>query len=463
MEENDPPVDTVSHVMEDDGDKMVTTQEHDLLSARKTAGSPKTRQGRPAALVKFGSAVVPVYRTTSGNRVRFMISYHRDGKRMRQIFATLEAAKKEALLVAQRIQAGMQHVTDMKPHDRDAYVTAKEMLEKLGIPLVAAVEDYVRSRKIAGTESLASMATDYSQHFGKVTRRATVPEVVAHLLESKKQDGASGRHLAQLKSVLNRFAAAHPGLILDVTAPDIDAWLRGFEVSLSSRNSMLVYVKLLFSFALTHNYLPEGKATAAEQLRKVKAQAGEVEIYTPGQFQQILHAAPPHLIPLLAIGGFTGIRMAELARLDWNAIDLDRRHIEVRAGQAKTASRRLIPIPDNLVAWLTPLPRQGKVIASGQFQKEVSALARALEIGWPHNVLRHSFISYRIAKVKSADQVALEAGNSPTIIFKHYRELTTEDQADKWFAILPKVGQWENTISYNRQTRTVTLPVGNDI
>jgi hypothetical protein len=62
--------------------------------------------------------------------------------------------------------------------------------------------------------------------------------------------------------------------------------------------------------------------------------------------------------------------------------------------------------------------------------------------------------------MKSADQVALEAGNSPTIIFKHYRELTTEDQADAWFGILPKDGQWENTISYNRQTRKVTLPVG---
>jgi hypothetical protein len=167
MEEDGPPVDTVSHVMEDAGDKMVTTQELDLLSDQKAAVKPKARKGKPAALVKFGSAVVPVYRTTSGSRVRFMISYHRDGKRLRQIFASLDAAKKEAQLVAQRIQAGMQHVTDMKPHDRDAYVTAKEMLANLGIPLVAAVEDYVRSRKIAGTESLAAMANDYSQHFGK--------------------------------------------------------------------------------------------------------------------------------------------------------------------------------------------------------------------------------------------------------------------------------------------------------
>jgi len=81
----------------------------------------------------------------------------------------------------------------------------------------------------------------------------------------------------------------------------------------------------------------------------------------------------------------------------------------------------------------------------------VSALAKALGIEWPRNVLRHSFISYRIAKVKSADQVALEAGNSPSIIFKHYRELTTEDQADSWFGIMPKDGQWENNLTVDRK------------
>jgi hypothetical protein len=111
---------------------------------------------------------------------------------------------------------------------------------------------------------------------------------------------------------------------------------------------------------------------------------------------------------------------------------------DLRAGQAKTASRRLIPIPDNLHAWLSPLPRDGQVLTSTQLQREVSALARDLGIQWPHNVLRHSFISYRIAMVKSVDQVALEAGNSASIIFKHYRELTSDEQADEWFQIVPQ-------------------------
>ena len=35
---------------------------------------------------------------------------------------------------------------------------------------------------------------------------------------------------------------------------------------------------------------------------------------------------------------------------------------QFRAKQAKTASRRIIPVTDNLRAWLAPFPRQGKVV-----------------------------------------------------------------------------------------------------
>jgi integrase len=173
--------------------------------------------------------------------------------------------------------------------------------------------------------------------------------------------------------------------------------------------------------------------------------------------KKVLHNAPPSLVPIFAIAAFAGIRMAEIDRLDWSAIDLDRRIIELRAGQTKTASRRVIPISDNLYAWLAPLPRIGKVVLNATQHVDMSRLSRALGIEWPPNVLRHSFISYRIAIVQSADQVALEAGNSASIIFKHYRELTTPDVAEKWFSILPKDGQWNNTLRYDRKKRRVIL------
>ena len=57
---------------------------------------------------------------------------------------------------------------------------------------------------------------------------------------------------------------------------------------------------------------------------------------------------------------------------------------------------------------------------------------------WQHNGLRHSFISYRVATVSNVAQVALEAGNSPAIIFRNYRELVTPQDAKAWFAITPE-------------------------
>ena len=153
--------------------------------------------------------------------------------------------------------------------------------------------------------------------------------------------------------------------------------------------------------------------------------------------ERLLRAAPSNLMAVLTIGGFAGLRAAEIARLDWNAVDLERKIIELRAGQAKTASRRIIPITDNLAAWLSLLDREGPVVPDRNVFPQLTALARKLGVGWPHNALRHSYISYRIAVVQNAAQVALEAGNSPAMIFKHYRELVTKDEADKWFGIMP--------------------------
>jgi hypothetical protein len=70
---------------------------------------------------------------------------------LRQTFKDLAAAKKEAMFVAQRIQSGTQHVTDLKPHERDSYKNAVELLDSLGVPLVAVVEDYVQARKLRAT------------------------------------------------------------------------------------------------------------------------------------------------------------------------------------------------------------------------------------------------------------------------------------------------------------------------
>ena len=56
---------------------------------------------------------------------------------------------------------------------------------------------------------------------------------------------------------------------------------------------------------------------------------------------------------------------------------------------------------------------------------------------WKANALRHSYISYRLADVQDTNRVALEAGNSPRMIFQHYRELCTPADAHTWFLLTP--------------------------
>ncbi len=57
---------------------------------------------------------------------------------------------------------------------------------------------------------------------------------------------------------------------------------------------------------------------------------------------------------------------------------------------------------------------------------------------WKHNALRHSFISYRVADNQNVARVALEAGNSPRMVFSNYRELVRPVDAKKWFDIRPE-------------------------
>jgi len=80
-------------------------------------------------------------------------------------------------------------------------------------------------------------------------------------------------------------------------------------------------------------------------------------------------------------------------------------------------------------------------------------------VEWKHNALRHSFCSYRLAEVKSAAQVALEAGNSPRMVFEHYRELVTERDAKAWFGITPEsAGAMKAEIERERAAKIVAFP-----
>jgi hypothetical protein len=71
------------------------------------------------------------------------------------------------------------------------------------------------------------------------------------------------------------------------------------------------------------------------------------------------------------------------------------------------------------------------------FHKRQEATAKAAGVAWKANGCRHSFASYSFALCADAGRVAGYCGNSPGVIHRHYKQLCTPADAQKFFNIKP--------------------------
>ena len=249
----------------------------------------------------------------------------------------------------------------------------------------------------------------------------------------------SAAYLKDLNTRLSHIAAAFSGPIGLVTQGQLENWLRSLPCVLHSRNNYRSLVVTLWRFARQRGYLLRDRSTEADTLPRAKDNGGEIEIFRPADFAMIITKAEADLIPFLAIGAFTGLRHAEVLRLEWEDVRFAQGFVEVKAKKAKTAQRRLVPIQPNLQAWLAPYrAKTGPVCVWSRIGRKASVLAKELGIRWPSNGLRHSYATYRLAQCQDAAKVALEMGNTPNMVFRHYRELVTPKEATAWWSISPK-------------------------
>ena len=335
--------------------------------------------------------------------------------------------------------------------------------------------------------SITDAAKFYAEHLRRVQTSQKVPVVVDELLAAKQHDNLRPRYLSDLKARLRRFSESfHDRPIASITAGDINEWLRSLAVQPGTRNSIRLRLGVLFSYAIERGWCQGNPIPGVKKLKT----SVTVGILSPEEFAKVLEAARDETLPYWLLGGFAGLRRAEIERLEWKDIrfDLKKHHafsnavaggdkaaiakaekewqcsalIEVPALKAKTASRRFVQIQDNLAAWLEPyIGRTGKVcppdlrnlleidrLKSGVWAPTRNSINRSGEDmervtgknqkPWPSNGLRHSFASYHLAHFHDAARLALELGHTnQELLFRHYRELVTPDQAAKYWNIRP--------------------------
>lgn len=144
------------------------------------------------------------------------------------------------------------------------------------------------------------------------------------------------------------------------------------------------------------------------------------------------------LVPYFALCLFAGIRPSqrdgEISKLLPEHIRLDTGVILIEPEVSKVRMKRQITIQPNLAAWLEAYPF--KPINSAYVEYHRTKITKRFALS--HDVMRHTFISMFVAKYRSMGEAALQAGNSESIIRRHYLDLKSPAEAEGFFGIVPE-------------------------
>ena len=391
-----------------------------------------------------------------GTRTVFQVvdNTHGKGRRALRGFSTFAEATAEAERLAKLISTGQTAAATLTNADAASFGRTMELLRGIDVPLEMVAAHFAKAFKILGGDRIVEAAKDFNRRNPAKRAARSVRQVADEMIELQTKRGKSTLYVEDLRWRLARVADAFKMDIARVTTADVQMWLDGMKAAPRSVKNFRAAASGLFKFAEARGYIAKGENPVAATERIKIRNSAPLSIFTPTEVRRLLAAAKDSFKPVIALQAFAGLRSAEVMRLDWRDVKFSRGHIELGADKTKTASRRLVPISANLREWLAEHAKKtGQVFPHGrayfhELQRDTAAAteikaeadahrAALAPVEWKQNALRHSFISYRVAETGDVPRVALESGNSPAMIFTHYRELVTPEDAMQWFAIAP--------------------------
>ena len=376
---------------------------------------------------------------TAGGYESYQCSWYDLGSRRTKTFGQIEDAKLFAQQKSVAVANGLPEINQATLRDVEVFKTCENRVSKYATTLPSAIEEWLSAKDALGELSLSEAVQFYKRHHAGITRK-TLAEVIVLFLEAKEAAQVSKIYLKVFRSQMRHFREQFgPMQLADLSTQDVDRFLRTQTCGPVTKNNTRRNIVTLFKWSRGQGYLQEDKKTAAERCMTFIVPDQAPAIWTLDEMRKLLSVCMPNIVPLVAIGAFAGIRSAEIDRLEWQDVLWDQGYIEIKAKKAKTKSRRLVPLRDNLKKWLEPYRKEsGHVCHVANHALRLNYLGEKAGFGWRQNALRHSYASYRLAETQDAAKTALELGNSPDKLFRHYRELVTPQSATAWFGIVPE-------------------------
>ena len=422
-------------------------------------GFPKTIKSGAVSVIVYRRKLKPTgdVEVASGGYAQFTVYYQLNGKEYRLYRNNEKAAIALAREKALEIERGHVKSFTLVGTELEAYLAAKNLTEEEGLTLEAAVRDYVASYKLVKPMSLIQIARQHKAQARKVIEPKTIEELLPVFLNSKKPKEGSDRirHHQTLTNDLARFGKSFSGRLLDVNSSDIDNWLANLKitdsngnvkkgdvtVSIRTRRNIYGSVANFFHWAQRKNFLPRDRETEIDYADKPGKAPHVPRTFSAADTQKLLDAMPARLVPIIVLCTFSGIRRAEIERIDWEDVRWDHSDIQLWPDDTKTHERRLAPLLPNAKLWLKPFRKvTGRICPTPDRFNQITERAKKLGLEWSHDVLRDGFISNRAAILKKLSRVAYEAGNSKQVIEQSYLRMVSEKDAKKFFDVKPKPG-----------------------
>ena len=303
-------------------------------------------------------------------------------------------------------------------------------------------------RRLDGSPKSLSFYLDYAlANYRPPEREITVEKATAAYLATKKQEHERGMlSECQLKDIrlrLEDLDDAFPGRVLSSLSREALAThcQRGNPKPKTFNNRRGILFTF-FKFAFCQDWVAANPLEKVPHLR-VAHRRGSAKTLSAEQsaklMQHVEQIDSGSLVPFFALALFAGIRpcvrTGEILKLKPEHVRLDTGVILIEPEVSKVRMKRSVEIQPNLAAWLRAYPLDRFPIIAPNLQHERAAIAKTF--GLSHDIMRHTFISMHVAKYRSMGEAALQAGNSESIIRKHYLDLKTKDEAERFFSILP--------------------------
>jgi integrase len=229
-------------------------------------------------------------------------------------------------------------------------------------------------------------------------------------------------HLIVLK---NHFPNA---AVADLTVPLLTAYLQTGNPSLKTFNNRRGVASTFLKFAFQQDWITSNPVEKIPYHR-IAHRRGSAKTLSATQTLDLMRYVETYeggaLVPFFALCLFAGIRpyirTGEILKLKPEHIRLDTGVIHIVPEVSKVKMKRSITLQPNLAAWLTAYPIEHFPVIPKNSAQLRDRITQRFKL--THDVLRHTFISMHVAKFRSMGEAALQAGNSESIIRKHYLDL----------------------------------------